>query len=116
MPNHDFHGEFCQWDSNGFAHEWDRTGSPGVHFQYKHFISLNGKLHVHETDHLKLTGQCHGLGANPIDQPRRQRVWGEGAGGISRMNAGFFHVFHDAGHDDVGPVRNRIHVNLNGIG
>jgi predicted NAD/FAD-binding protein len=49
------------------------------------------------------------------DRLRRQAVWRQRAGAVARMDAGLLDMLHHACHDDIVPVADRIHVDLDRI-
>ena len=62
---------------------------------------LDGELHVHEAHHVERLGHEFRLALDLLDHDGGKAVGRQRAGGVARVHAGLFDVFHHAGDLDL---------------
>ena len=83
-----------------------------VHFDDEDRPVLDRELHVHQAAHVQGARERFGLARQFPDDLIRQRVHGQGASRIARMDARFLDMLHDARDQAVRAVGEAIDIDL----
>ena len=99
-PDHCADSDFGQGYANGFADKGHGARCPGIDFDNKYVFALNGKLNIHEANHVECSGECVRVVSQFIQVGVGYLIRGQYAGAVARVNARAFDVLHDAADDD----------------
>ena len=106
--------------ARGLGDERHRAGGARIHFKDVDdgvfgVRVLDGELHVHEAHHVERLGHEFRLALDLLDHDGGKAVGRQRAGGVARVHAGLFDVFHHAGDLDLMTVGHGVDVHFNSV-
>ena len=116
FAGHDARRDLGDRAADGLGDEGHGARRARVHFQHEDRAVLDGVLHVHQPADIERAGERRRLALQLVDDFRRQRMDGQRAGAVARMDAGLLDMLHDARDEGVLAVAKAIDVDLDGAG
>src|SRR6267142_828378 len=107
--------ELGQGHPDRLRHEGHRPGGARIDLEHEDLLVLDRELDVEQADDAELRRERSGLGLDALDLVVAQRVGRQRARGVARVHARLLHVLHDPAHHDPLPVRDGVHVDLEGV-
>src|SRR5262249_42486250 len=98
---HQLGSYLCKRHTGGLADEWYSSRCPRIDFQHVDFTGADCKLDVHQTHDIQRAAELDGVLSDFLAKLLAQLVGWQNAGAVTRMDAGFFNVFHDAADNDL---------------
>src|SRR5690606_32002000 len=98
--------------ADDLGNEGDGARGARVHFEQVDHVVLDGELDVHQAADLERESEFSGLALELGNDLGRERARGQGAGGVTGVNTGFFDVLHDAGNEDILAVAEAVDVDF----
>src|SRR5262249_40207858 len=87
-------------------------GSAWIDLEHVYLAGANRKLNIHQPNDVQGTAEFHRVLSDALAKILAQLIRGQHAGTVSRMDSGFFDVFHDAANHDLLVITQRIDVDF----
>ena len=119
LTHHAARCDFGELNTGGFGDKGDGSGGARIDLEHKNHILpvlvLNGKLHVHESHHVKGLGHGGRLTLDLLHRLGRQGIGWQRASRVAAVHTRLLDVLHHTANEGDRAVSQTVHIALDGI-